>query len=110
MSLGLKRQGYQVRSFSDPLAALAALKRGPEDFDLVIADRIMPGLYGVELLERIKAANPAIRTILCSGHAEENGEDPSPAIELSLSKPIAAAALGRAVAELLAFDAAGARP
>jgi len=102
MALGLERQGFEVRSFSDPLAALAALKRNPAEFDLVIADRIMPGLYGVELLERMKAVSPNIRTILCSGHAEEHGETPSAAIEVSLAKPIAAAALGKAVADLLA--------
>ncbi|HXS05669.1 MAG TPA: ATP-binding protein [Rhizomicrobium sp.] len=102
MSVGLRRMGYNVQSFNDPLAALAAVERGPDAWDLVIADRIMPGLYGPELLERIKKIDCRIRTILCSGHAEEGDSGPPPSIDLLLAKPVTAAELTAAVRELLA--------
>ena len=102
MTLGLRRQGYKVQSFADPLAALAAAERNPGDWQLVIADRIMPGLYGPELLERIKKTAPHTRTILCTGHAEPGDNGPPPGIDLVLSKPITAAELTAAVRDLLA--------
>ena len=103
MSLGLKRLGYKVASFTDPLQALAAVEREPCNWDLVIADRIMPGLYGPELLERIRRATPNIRTILCSGHAEDSYDGPPSSIDLILAKPVAAAELTAAVRDLLAL-------
>jgi PAS domain S-box-containing protein len=99
MSVGLRRLGYAVRSFTDPLAAAAAVEDAPGAFDLAIADRIMPGLYGPELLERIRRAAPAIRTILCSGYAEAG--DPAHGADLFLSKPVSIAEVTAAVRALL---------
>ena len=104
MSLGLKRLGYKVASFADPLEALAAAE--PGGWDLVIADRIMPGLYGPELLEKIRAADPNIRTILCSGHVEAGDDGPPHGVDLILVKPVAAAELTAAVRDLLASRSA----
>ena len=102
MALSLKRLGYKVASFTDPLQALAAVERTPCGWDLVIADRIMPGLYGPELLEKIRHATPNIRTILCTGHAEDSDDGPPSSIDLILAKPVAAAELTAAVRDLLA--------
>jgi signal transduction histidine kinase len=110
MVLGLKRYGYQVQGFDDPLTALKAVERNPDAFDLVIADRIMPGLYGVELLERIRALGPHIRTALCSGHADPDNDQSLPGVELRLAKPIAPAELALAVRGLLAVRSRPVRP
>ena len=104
MSLGLKRLGYQVTSFTDPLQALAAVERAPCGFDLVIADRIMPGLYGPELLDKIRQTVPNIRTILCTGHAEDSDDGPPSSIDLIMAKPVSAAELAAAVRDLLALE------
>jgi two-component system response regulator ChvI len=48
----LEQEGYQVRSFSDPAAALTALSAAPPD--LAILDIKMPRMDGLELLRRLR--------------------------------------------------------
>ena len=40
-----------------------------EDFDLVVADLVMPGMSGLEVLERTRSFAPAPDVILITGHA-----------------------------------------
>jgi DNA-binding NtrC family response regulator len=53
--------GYAVTSLSDPLKADAALQKG--SYDVLITDLRMPGLDGVELIERVKGRDPGIAII-----------------------------------------------
>lgn len=53
--------GYSVTSLIDPLKADAALQKGA--FDVLITDLRMPGLDGVELIERVKGRDPEIAII-----------------------------------------------
>lgn len=48
--------------------ALAFLEAGP--IDLVVSDYKMPGMTGVDLLARIRAAAPKVRSILVTAHAD----------------------------------------
>ena len=52
VSMLLEQEGYQVRSFSDPAAALTALSASPPD--LAILDIKMPRMDGLELLRRLR--------------------------------------------------------
>ena len=52
VSMLLEQEGYQVRSFSDPAAALTALMAAPPD--LAILDIKMPRMDGLELLRRLR--------------------------------------------------------
>ena len=54
VSMLLEQEGYQVRSFSDPAAALTALSTAPPD--LAILDIKMPRMDGLELLRRLRQA------------------------------------------------------
>jgi PAS domain S-box-containing protein len=67
---GLGRLGYRVRTVSDPRLALAAVEEDPDSLDAVITDLTMPGLTGLELCARLKAARPGLPVLLCSGYAE----------------------------------------
>ncbi len=56
---------------ADGMSAISALDDGIE-FDLLLSDFAMPGLNGVETINRIKAARPAIRSALMTGYADES--------------------------------------
>src|SRR6185312_15285424 len=52
VSMLLEQEGYHVRSFSDPAAALTALTTAPPD--LAILDIKMPRMDGLDLLRRLR--------------------------------------------------------
>ncbi|HJW96492.1 MAG TPA: response regulator [Thermoanaerobaculia bacterium] len=58
----LSSRGYQTEFANDGEEALPLLEADPMRFDLVLADRTMPRMNGLELLARIKQ-NPRLRTI-----------------------------------------------
>lgn len=53
---------YQVETFSDPVAALATIRKG--GFAAVVTDVMMPGLNGVELMAKLIEASPTLPVIL----------------------------------------------
>jgi DNA-binding NarL/FixJ family response regulator len=58
-----------VAEAGDGLSALDAIAReGP---DVVVADVAMPGLNGIELIERLAVEQPGVRVLLVSAHASE---------------------------------------
>ena len=66
-------QGYELVTVGNGDDARNMLESSPEDFDVVLLDRIMPGLDGIEVLARIKA-HPVLKVlpvILQTGRTEE---------------------------------------
>ena len=63
----LADQDYAVSAYTCPLEAVAAF--APGHHDLVITDIKMPGLDGLEVLQRIKARDPAQAVIMITAHA-----------------------------------------
>jgi DNA-binding NtrC family response regulator len=70
----LKKQGYGVTSFLDPLKALEEIHRRPQRYSIIITDVRMPGISGIELIRRICKINHDIKVIIISAF-EVNGED-----------------------------------
>ncbi|MBP1766745.1 MAG: sensor histidine kinase response regulator [Candidatus Aminicenantes bacterium] len=66
----LKRLGYQVAVRTDAEQALAAFRKDPDRFNLVITDQIMPKLTGVQLATRLLELRPGLPVILCTGFSE----------------------------------------
>jgi len=62
----LKGYGCNVESFSSGEEALDALNE--QYVDLVLTDYKMPGLDGIETLEKIKDINPEIQVLMVTGH------------------------------------------
>jgi DNA-binding NtrC family response regulator len=62
----LQRKDYHVQGASDGQQALFLTAR--EHFSLVIADIRMPGLNGIDLLERIKASSPETEVVMMTGY------------------------------------------
>ncbi len=63
----LKDDGFAVTEAQSGEDALKLFKK--RVFDLVISDIVMPGINGIELLERIKHLNPATQVIIITSHA-----------------------------------------
>jgi two-component system, NtrC family, response regulator PilR len=62
----LKREGYQVKSAQNGLKAMEVFEREP--FDVVLTDLKMPGMTGIELLERVKARAPQTEVIVFTAY------------------------------------------
>jgi DNA-binding NtrC family response regulator len=59
-------QGMDVETANSGEDALGVLKDMP--VDVVVLDVIMPGMGGLEILERIRNTHPHIQVILLTGH------------------------------------------
>jgi len=65
MAQALASRGRQVRAFSDPIRALAAITA--EGADLLIADLAMPWLDGKDVVASARVRTPHLRILLVSG-------------------------------------------
>ena len=93
-------------AFNDPISAIEHFTENKENYALVISDLRMPGLNGLELLKKVKAANPKVRTILMSAYNFD--EDPiyqqymkEGIIDTSIEKPVTVHRLCQRVKEEL---------
>ncbi|MHC4392551.1 MAG: sigma-54-dependent transcriptional regulator [Planctomycetota bacterium] len=62
-----RRDGLSVRTATSAEAALESLEQAP--VDVVVTDIVMPGLSGVELIEKVKAFPESPEVVLLTGHA-----------------------------------------
>ncbi len=67
-----ERLGHAVTAFGDPRQALAAFRRAPDAFDLVITDFRMPGMDGLELLDAIREIRPRMPALMITAFGEED--------------------------------------
>ncbi|UCG94653.1 MAG: sigma-54-dependent Fis family transcriptional regulator [Candidatus Aerophobus sp.] len=63
----LSRQGHNVKLAEDGYQGLELLKE--KSFDLVILDLKMPGIDGMEVLEKIKESSPETAVVVITGYA-----------------------------------------
>jgi len=66
----LSARGYHGQALHDGPAALEFLKRRADAVKVVLLDISMPGMDGLEVLKRIKAASPGVEVIMLTGHAD----------------------------------------
>lgn len=67
----LTERGYQVRSCTDPAAALDVLNAQPDMFDLVVTDYKMPGRTGLDIIRAVRAIRPDLPLVLVSGYVSD---------------------------------------
>lgn len=104
MAAVLCRAGHRVTVAGDGEEALA--KFGPDRFDLVITDIVMPRMDGIETVRALRRCHPALRIIAISG--SESGDRglylkaaTALGADATLPKPFRAADLQQAVEALL---------
>jgi signal transduction histidine kinase/CheY-like chemotaxis protein len=87
LSLQTGKWGAETTAFEAPEAALAALAEGSA-FDLAILDMHMPGMDGVALARRIRAARPGLPMILFSSLGQREADAEAGLFAAFLAKPL----------------------
>lgn len=84
----LRNFGHEIRSCTCGKEALACL--ADEEFDILITDFRMPGMDGLELIEKAQALTSNMATVLVTGVPPENLGDrlKKSKVDGFLSKPI----------------------
>jgi CheY-like chemotaxis protein len=86
LSTLLQKLGADVMTAAHPLDALRLL--GAHAFDLMLTDYEMPGLSGVELLRRARAAHPGLEVALVTASADDARRELAPGEAVAvLDKP-----------------------
>jgi DNA-binding NtrC family response regulator len=98
--------GYHVECCDSSELALAKLKEIP--FDLVISDLRLPGMSGLDLLERVRCAQPAMQSILITAfHSPEIQSQAHRWANAYLSKPFEMQQFAQAVEQVLQATSEG---
>jgi CheY-like chemotaxis protein len=100
----LQRLGYAPEGYTDPVAALQALRRDPGRFAAIVTDEVMPGLSGTRMTQMLRPFAPQLPVLLVSGYGGVSLAQRAAAAGVTrvLAKPLHSADLARALAELLA--------
>jgi len=84
---GLEMLGAVVLKAEDGDSAWSLFQQNGDTIDLVISDIFMPGINGVQLMNRIKEKNPGLPVFLVTGYAhlrtlvEESAYEPDAYLE-----------------------------
>jgi two-component system, NtrC family, response regulator AtoC len=63
----VEAEGYEVRAAQSGEAALDLL--GQEDVELVLTDKLLPKMDGIELVRQIRAGHPEVAVVVMTAHA-----------------------------------------
>jgi len=87
-TLFLEEQGYQVEKATHGDDALALLRRQP--YGVVLLDEQMPGRRGLELIDEIRAIDPAVPVVMVTKSEEQDTMREAIGVELDdyLVKPV----------------------
>ncbi|MBA1245158.1 hybrid sensor histidine kinase/response regulator [Pseudomonas japonica] len=94
----LEDLGYQVLPAASAEQAMALLEQHGAAIDGLVTDNVMPGLSGVQLIERAHRYLPSLPAVLVSGFGEDT--DAASTAVSQLAKPFDQAMLARVLAKL----------
>lgn len=98
----LESLGYGVEGFENAILGLERFRRTPLEFDLVLTDRSMPGMTGLELAKEILKIRP-IPIILSTGFSEDLTQEKIQKLGFTdmIMKPIITSELSQVVGSAL---------
>lgn len=93
----VRRIGHPVRGFTDPQAALDAIREAPPK--ILVTDMVMPGLSGVDLAKAARTADSDIGIVLVTGFGDAGTAEATVQLGVSsyLTKPLELSELTRAL-------------
>ncbi|GAB4455021.1 MAG: hypothetical protein Kow0070_02550 [Anaerolineales bacterium] len=71
----LQTLGHQMEIVDAPSGEEALLVAARRKVDLLVADYLLPGISGVELMRKVKARNPEMRVIFITGMTDRKSRD-----------------------------------
>lgn len=95
--------GYAVDTAADGVEALERLGEAGQQYGLLLTDQTMPRMTGTELITRVRALQPALPIILCTGYSDSVDEQGALAMGIRefIRKPVAPDTLLRAVSAVM---------
>ncbi|MDO9315128.1 MAG: response regulator [Burkholderiaceae bacterium] len=99
----LAELGYEPVGYTDPQAALDALRNEPDRYDALLTDEVMPTMSGTQLTEALRAFAPHLPVLLVSGYGGPQLAARAVAVGVTrvLAKPLRRAELAQALDQLL---------
>ncbi len=99
----LESLGYRVTPQRDAVRALAAFRRRPGDYDLVVSDHLMPRLLGIDLAREVHDIRPDVPIVLLTGYVEHLPDEAVRAagVRRLVKKPVTLRELGSALRDVL---------
>ncbi len=70
----LEQNGYQVDDTGEADQAIEQFKKRKGQYDLIVSDVVLPGMDGVQLVEKLHAIDASVPVIMSSGYTEERSQ------------------------------------
>jgi PAS domain S-box-containing protein len=96
---GLEKAGYRILEGANGMEGLEILQREGADIALVLLDLSMPGMSGLEVLERLRLLERRPKVVLLTGYAAESSQYAG--ADQVLQKPLKLSELVRRVRQVL---------
>lgn len=95
--------GYDVYSFSGGKKALQFYKDNSQTIDLVMLDKHMPEMDGLEVYKRLKEVNPLVKVVILTGYNIDKELEELVDLELGriIQKPVSIEKLSQTISEVL---------
>jgi signal transduction histidine kinase/ActR/RegA family two-component response regulator len=98
--------GYEAIGYTDPAAALAALRADPTRYDALLTDEVMPAMTGTQLSEAVRSITPNLPVMLISGYGGPQlaARAAAAGVTQVLAKPLQRDELAQSLARVLAHS------
>lgn len=99
----LAKFGYGVQDYIDSKEAYQTFASNPQGFNMIITDMTMPGMSGLQFVEKIREIHKDIPIIMCTGYSDlvDSKTAVSSGINAYLEKPVTKAKLAEVIQEVL---------
>ena len=97
----LRELGYEPVGYGSARAALEAFRSNPDDFDVLITDLRMPGMFGDVLIREVRQLRPLLPIILVSGYVGDAPVSSGGRADEVLDKPLRMNRLAASLARVL---------
>jgi CheY-like chemotaxis protein len=101
-SRNLILRGWKVTARDDPREALKVLADQAQTVDILVTDRSMPGMGGLDLAAHAKRLRPGLPVALVTGYDDRELGPGTGGVDVVLTKPVGSDALDEALRGLLA--------